>query len=569
MSTQPGFELRFGHATAVGSKPINEDSFAIRVPEPALEDTKGAVALIADGLSGSQSGREAAQLAVHGFLSDYFSTPETWSVNTAVSRVLAALNGWLFRAESDRETTRATTMTILILKSRTAHIFHMGDTRILRVRAGQPDVLTQAHRIVMPSGEAYLSRAVGIEPLLQVDYRREPLELGDYFVLSTDGVHDALSDHDIVARVAAHAGDPKAAAAAIVAAAQAADPSDNATCVTVEIAGLPGEKLDEFYAKLTRLPFPPDLAPGMRVDGYRVVSELHASTRSQIYLVEDLGSGLELALKTPSVNFEDDPRYIHQFITEEWIGQRLHDPRIVRILEPPRARSFLYTLMEPIAGTSLRQWMDDHPKPPVEQAQRIASELASALTALHRLEVLHRDLKPQNVMLGDDGTIKLIDLGSVRIAALDEIVTPLDPNHLVGTLEYAAPEFYENQPGSERSDLYALGTIVYEILTGELPYRAHRPTKTDDRHAHYVSALHENPMVPTWIDGALQKSVACNPEARYEALSEFVYDLTHPNPKFVYRVPRPLIERDPVAFWRGVAGILLVIDIVALYWLLT
>jgi serine/threonine protein kinase len=171
-------------------------------------------------------------------------------------------------------------------------------------------------------------------------------------------------------------------------------------------------------------------------------------------------------------------------------------------------------------------------------------------------------------MLAADGTIKLVDLGSVRVAALDEIVTPLDPNHLVGTLDYAAPEFYENQPGSERSDLYALGTIVYEILTGALPYRAHRPTQTDDRHAHYTSALHDNPMVPVWIDGALQKSVACNPEERYEALSEFVYDLTHPNPKFVYRVPRPLIERDPVAFWRGVAGVLIVIDIVALYWLL-
>lgn len=568
MSTQPGFELRSGHATALGSKPINEDSFAVGLPKPALQDTKGAVAIVADGLSGSQSGREAAQLAVRGFLSDYFSSPETWSVDTAVSKVLAALNGWLFRAQSDREATRATTLTILILKSRTAHIFHIGDSRIVRIRDGQPEVLTQAHRVVMPSGETYLSRAVGIEPLLQVDYRREPLEFGDYFVLSTDGVHDALSDHDIVACVTDHSGDPSAAAAAIVAAAQDADPSDNATCLTVEVVGLPGEKLDEFYAKLTSLPFPPDLAPGMSIDGYRVITELHASSRSQIYLVEDTESGLQAALKTPSVNFEDDPRYIHQFITEEWIGQRLRDPRIVRILEPPRARSFLYTLMEPIAGMSLRQWMDANPKPPVEQAQRIAAELAAALTALHRLEVLHRDLKPQNVMLCADGTIKLVDLGSVRVAALEEIVTPLDPNHLVGTLDYAAPEFYENQPGSEQSDLYALGTIVYEILTGELPYRAHRPTRTAERRAHYVSALHDNPMVPAWLDGALQKAVACDPGERYEALSEFIYDLTHPNPKFIHRVPRPLIERNPVAFWRGTAAILLLINIVLAYWIL-
>jgi serine/threonine protein phosphatase PrpC len=567
-SNSAGFKLRAGHATALGKKSVNEDSFAVRVPEGGLQDTKGAVAVIADGLSGSNSGREAAQLVVHGFLSDYFSTPETWAVNTSVSTVLAALNGWLFRAQSGREAAKATTLTILILKSHTAHIFHVGDSRILRLRDGQPTVLTQAHRVVMPGGEAYLSRAVGIEPLLQVDYRREPLELGDYFVLSTDGVHDVLSDTALLELLDRHADAPQAAADAIVAAALAAHTDDNASCVTLKVDGLPSQDLNEFYSNLTHLPFPPDLAAGMIIDGYRVIEELHASSRSQIYLVEDEASKERLALKAPSVNFEDDPRYIHLFITEEWIGLRLRDPRIVRILEPARPRSFLYTLMEPIRGTSLRQWMDAHPKPGVEQVQRLVGELAAALNALHRREVLHRDLKPQNVMLAEDGTVKIVDLGSVRVAALEEIVTPLDPNHLVGTVDYAAPEFYENQPGSERSDLYALATIVYEMLTGKLPYGGQLPKSTDSRRAHYVSALHHNPMVPVWVDGAVQKAVACAPDERYEAISEFVYDLTHPNPKFVYRVPRPLIERNPVAFWRGLAALLLALNLLTLYLLL-
>lgn len=565
MKGDRGFELDIGTATDVGAKDINEDAFAVSIPEPALQQTKGAIAIIADGLSGVESGQEAARLAVRGFISDYLSTPETWSVDTSVSKVLASINGWLFRAQSEREATKATTLSILIMKSNTAHIVHVGDSRVLRIRGGQPENLTQSHRVVMPGGESYLSRAVGIEPLLQVDHRREIIEVGDYYVLTTDGVHDALSDARLTEVVATAGNDLDLAARCIVAAAKDIDGRDNLSCVVVRVRQLPGADADEFYARLTELPFPPDLAPGMIIDGYRVIEELHASSRSQLYLVEDSATGEKAALKAPSVNFEDDPRYIQQFITEEWIGRRLRHPRLVRVLNPPRTRSFLYSLMEPIEGRSLKQWMADNPLPQIERVQKIAGEIAAALNALHHREVLHRDLKPQNIMLANDRTIRIIDLGSVYVAALDEIVTPLDPNHLVGTLDYAAPEFHEGHSGSTQSDLYSLGTIVYELLTGKLPYGERPPVRTDGRGVRYQSALHFNPLVPVWIDGALEQAVKCDPDDRYEAISEFIYDLTHPNPRFVHRVPRPLLERNPVAFWRGVALLALALNVLLVY----
>jgi len=559
-----GLELRVSLATARGSKPCNEDYFASRVPSPSLQKTKGVAIAIADGLSGSVSGQEAAELAVRGFLADYFSTPETWSVHTSVSKVLASLNGWLFRAQSDRESARATTLSILILKSNTAHIFHVGDSRVSRIRAGQTDVLTQAHRVVLPGGESYLNRALGIEPLLQVDHRRVPVEVGDIFVLSTDGVHDALPETRIADLVLQTDGDFDAAAQRIVGVALDADGHDNTSCVVLRVDSLPDQLVDEFYGQLTRLPFPPDLAPGMIIDGYRVREELHASSRSHIYVVEDTDGGDELALKAPSVNFEDDPRYIHQFITEEWVGRRVHSPHLVRILDRKRPRTFLYSLMEHIEGQSLRQWMDANPEPAIDEVQRMATDLAAALNALHRREVLHRDLKPQNIMIGSDGTLKIVDFGSVGVAALEEVVTPLNPNHLVGTLDYSAPEFHEGQPGSERSDLYALATIVYEMLTGKLPHGAHTSGQTR-RQPHYVSMLHHNPMVPIWMDGAVEKAVAHDPSERYAAISEFIYDLKHPNPKFVLRVPQPLLERNPVVFWRGVSIGLLLLCVCLLY----
>ena len=320
-----GLELRVSLATARGSKPCNEDYFASRVPSPSLQKTKGVAIAIADGLSGSVSGQEAAELAVRGFLADYFSTPETWSVHTSVSKVLASLNGWLFRAQSDRESARATTLSILILKSNTAHIFHVGDSRVSRIRAGQSEVLTQAHRVVLPGGESYLNRALGIEPLLQVDHRRVPVEVGDVFVLSTDGVHDALSETRIADLVLQPDGDFDAAAQRIVGVALDADGHDNTSCVVLRVDSLPDQLVDEFYGQLTRLPFPPDLAPGMIIDGYRVREELHASSRSHIYVVEDTDGGDELALKAPSVNFEDDPRYIH--VRHRGMGRpRVHSP---------------------------------------------------------------------------------------------------------------------------------------------------------------------------------------------------------------------------------------------------
>ena len=220
--------------------------------------------------------------------------------------------------------------------------------------------------------------------------------------------------------------------------------------------------------------------------------------------------------------------------------------------------------MEHIEGQSLRQWMDANPRPAIDEVQRMARELAAALNTLHRREVIHRDLKPQNIMIGSDGTLKIVDLGSVGVAALEEVVTPLNPNHLVGTLDYSAPEFHEGQPGTERSDLYALATIVYEMLTGKLPYGAHTPGQTR-RRLHYVSVLHHNPMVPIWMDGALEKAVAYPPSERYAAISEFIYDLTHPNPKFALRVPQPLLERNPVVFWRSVSIGLLLLCVLLLY----
>ncbi len=194
----------------------------------------------------------------------------SWSVQTSVQKVVGALNSWLYNQSHKRHGVSGalgTTLSVVVLKSGTAHLFHVGDSRIYRVRDGDVECLTHDHRVVLSDHKSYLNRAMGIEPGLQMDYRSLPLERGELYVLTTDGVHDFLDDHGIADALTGGGPDLDAMAEAVVRRALSNQGGDNATCQVVRIDGLPLEDADAFYRKLTELPFPPALQPGMVLDG--------------------------------------------------------------------------------------------------------------------------------------------------------------------------------------------------------------------------------------------------------------------------------------------------------------
>ncbi|MBF8270302.1 MAG: Serine/threonine protein kinase [Gammaproteobacteria bacterium] len=341
--------------------------------------------------------------------------------------------------------------------------------------------------------------------------------------------------------------------------AQANQSPDNVTCQLVEVTALPSQNPDDVYNQLTELPFPPELAEGMLIDGFRIIRELHSSSRSQLYLALDTETGLNVCLKTPSINFQDDPAYIERFIREEWIGRRIDNPHVVKIYEPSRRRRLLYHISEYIEGATLRQWLLDHPRPSLEEVRLLVEQIARGLQALHRLEMLHQDLKPENIIIDKSGTVKLVDLGSTKVAGIAEIATPVAQTNLLGTRNYTAPEYANDRPGSNRSDIYALGVIAYEMLSGELPYGEmpmHWNADSFATRLKYRPVTDHNAAVPNWVDGALKKAVHPDPEKRYAELSEFLYDLRHPNPQLITTDRRPLLERNPLRFWQGLSLIL-------------
>ncbi len=566
--------IQAGQSSDKGHKDVNEDCMGLRIPPDPLLTTKGIAAVIADGVSSAEAGREASESCVQSFLADYFSTPESWTVKTSGQKVLTALNRWLYgqgQSYQDAYKGYVTTLSILVAKSCTAHLFHVGDSRIYRLRDRTLEQLTHDHSRVIGKNEAYLTRAMGMDVRLDIDYRAIDLAAGDCFLLSTDGVHDFVQKAQLVdclERAADQSQDSEALeklCQQLIEQALTAGSHDNLTCQLLRIDGLPTEDAVDLTNKLTSLPFPPSLTPGMKIDGYRVEEEIHASSRSQVYRVVDSETGRDLAMKTPSINYEDDAAYIERFVIEPWIASRIDSPHVVKAVPNQRRQSFLYYLQEFIEGQTLEAWIAEHRRPDsseaidIGEAIGIIEGIAAGLRAFHRREVLHQDLKPSNVLIDRDGVVRILDFGSCFVAGINEIATPIERDHILGTASYSAPELRIGSNAGVRSEIFSLGSIAYELLTGALPYGEAINEATTARgfeRLEYVPAYHHDPMIPVWLDGALQTAVRIAPARRYGELSEFLYDLRHPNPVFQGQAQLPLVERDPLKFWKGVALLL-------------
>jgi serine/threonine protein phosphatase PrpC/predicted Ser/Thr protein kinase len=570
-----GSRLRvsIGQYSDKGRKPANQDFHGARIPDEPLLSLKGVCVALADGISSSDVSQVASQAAVDSFLQDYYCTSEAWSVRTSAERVLSATNSWLYSQTQgsqfryDKDKGYVCTFSALVVKSTTAHLFHAGDARIYRLEGQQLERLTEDHRIWLSPEKSYLSRALGVTSRLEVDYRAMHLHEGSTFVCATDGVYEHVSEQFIVDALAAHAGDLDEAAASIASRAYANGSPDNLTIQILRVEQLAVQSAGEIVHELSALPFPPVLESGQSFDGYLIARELYGSHRTHVYLAVDEASGANVVLKAPGVDVRDDEAHVDRFLIEEWVARRIKSPNVVKACPQTRKRSFAYVVTEYIEGQTLRQWMLDHRAPSVEAMRAIVEQIARGLMALHRLDMLHQDLRPENVMIDGAGTVKIIDFGSVRVAGIAEIDTRVGPPNILGTEQYTAPEYFLGETGSPQSDMFSLGVIAYEMLSGRLPYGSQVSkcrTREAQRRLAYASVLDPLREIPAWMDATLERAVHPNPERRYEQLSELVYDLRHPSQAFLSKTRAPLLERNPAAFWKGVAGILAVVIVILL-----
>lgn len=558
-----------------GLKEENQDSLGHFIPENLnLLSAKGAAFTLADGVSSSAEAKQASQACVTGFLEDYFSTPDSWSVKKSGGKVLTSINTWLYGQSNqfqDASRGLASTFCGLVIKSTTAHLFHVGDSRIYLIRGNNIEQLTTDHRIHMPGQKEYLGRAMGVDYRLDIDYKTVPVEIGDLFFISTDGVHDFLSDKMLqTALTSAETKDLVKRCEQIVTESLEKGSNDNVSCLLMRVDELPLQDADEVFAKLTELPFPPELYEGVILDGYRITRELHASSTSQLYMAIDTDTNEKVVLKTPSVNYEDDPAYLERFQLEEWAGRRIDSPHVIRTIDQVRPRHFLYYVMEYIEGQTLEQWIEDQKEPDLTLIRNIVSQAISGLRAFHRLDMLHQDVKPGNIMITTEGLVKIVDFGSTKIAGIADISTPVERNELLGTKNYTAPEYLLENPGTTQSDLFSLGCIIYEMITGKLPYADKLSRASSSASLYrlkYIPISTHVSNIPHWVDKAIKKAVQIDPANRYEKLSELESDLRKPNPLFLKEEQLPLMERHPLGFWKMLSAVLFISNLALLYWM--
>lgn len=562
------------HTEAGSKKSINEDAIGFRVPEDGLLATKGAVAVVADGVSSAEAGKEAARRSVEAVLDNYFATPELWSVKHAIQKTLTSLNSELYdlgREMPDEARGYICTLSLLVIKSHLAYLFHVGDSRIYRLSArdGSFSQLTRDHVASISNEKQYLIRAMGMDTALNIDASTVEIDQGDIFYLDSDGIHDFLDDTQVREIIEQGQGDLQKACESLVERALQAGSDDNLSCCLLRIDQLGVEEKADFSERLTRLPFPPELRPGLKIDGYEVLQELWASERSQLYFVRDMETGEELVMKTPSANYVDDPAYIERFIAEEWIGSRIHHDNVVSIV-PPKSdgQHFLYYLMEKVPGITLQQWIAENPEARPSLIAQIILEIANGLFAMHAEQVVHQDLKPGNIMILPDGKIKIVDFGAVYAPGLQEIFNPFEREIALGTLDYADPSYRFGINTYIKGDIYSLAIIAYEMFTGgQLPYgkRMERcKTLEDFYQLEYVPSYQHREIVPVWFDKALEKGCKNNPEERYASLDEFIHDLQHPNPEFLKDGPTDKKEGNTVFFWKILSFLWLAVLLVVL-----
>jgi serine/threonine protein phosphatase PrpC len=556
-------KIAVGQSSLTGPRERNEDYCGVVTPTDEQLSTKGALLVVADGVSGNAGGLEAAEMTVRSVLSDYYATPDTWEVHASLDKVLNAANRWLLaQAAAHRDLAgMATTLSMIILRGTRYYLAHVGDTRIYRLRQGQLQLLTTDHVWDRPDMRHVLKRAVGLDQHLAVDYADGDIRAGDVFALMSDGVWEVLGQKAIHATMGLYE-NPQMIADQLTRDAIAQGGNDNTTAMVVRIEQPGQETLSELLADGRDLAPPPRMKVGEQLDGFEVVELLHESRHSLLYKVRNLASGQHFVLKTLQPGLADDAESCQALLNEEWLAKRVVSRYVVQVMPLTlEKRSRLYYVMSWHDGATLQQRLDSGHHFSNTEASRIGMEIMRGLGALHRLNIVHRDIKPANIHLGDDQRLRILDLGVALSAGLGSIAGMQNP----GTPSFMAPELFEGEPASTASDIYAAGVTLYHLLTRRYPYGEIEPfqhPRFGDPHA----PTRYRPDIPRWLENIVLKAVARDPKARFETAEEMLLALEHGELKPILAPQRtPLIARARLVKWQWIAMFSLILNFLLIY----
>ena len=561
-ATWTRLELRFGYATDTGPRERNEDYAAFYAGSREQQARLGAVAAIADGVGGAKGGREAAELAVRSFIEGHLGQNETLGIQHNSARTVEAFNSWVHSIGRSDENLAgmACTLTVLVLRGRQVHVIHVGDTRAYRWRDGRLDQMTTDHAMTGAGLRHILTRAVGAEESIRIDYAVDTLRLYDRYLLCSDGIHGGVPNRQI-ADVLARRNAPEETARELVEAGIAARTGDNATALVVDVIGLPPADRSDLAFAAASLPLIAVPKAGATIDGFYLQAMLADGRYTRVFDAEDRIERRRVILKFPKPVTGAESVLRDAFLREAWIAARVRSPWVGEAIELPAGRrTALYTALPFYEGETLERRLSRPPGLTLTSGLDYAIKLAGGVAALHRAGVVHRDIKPENVMLEairdrEVPGLRLIDLGVARLPHMEDIPATYAP----GTPSYMAPELLAGAPGDERSDQFALGVTIYRMFTGAYPYGEIEPFSHPRFKRAKPLAAHR-PDLPAWLDEALARATAADREDRFGDVFEFIFALEHGAIRAAPPAPRrrPLYERNPLLVWKVVAALLAV-----------
>ncbi len=567
-------ELTYAELSSPGpARENNEDFVGFWQPDKLEEKrSRGAVAVLADGVGGLHRGEVASRLAVETALKTFREARGEQSPQQQLTQMFNAANLVVYdRSTEDHGKFRmATTLAVAVLRNNEITVGNVGDSRVYLVRRGEIKQLSTDHSYTgmqqkfgliseqearTSENRSILTRSVGQEPVIRVDVESAAAFKGDKVALCSDGLYTYVADSeiaDIVSRCS-----PAQACRQLVALAEQRGTTDNLSVQVIQIDEV--EKV-AYYRGIAMYEERADPAahyevrPGQIIDErFLILETVSRSGMATIFRATDLKTNRTVAVKVPLMQFESDPGFYSRFRREEEIGLLLDHPYILKFIPVDEARrSRPYIVTEYLRGYTLSHLLNSVRPMPEKDAVNLAARICEALVYMHGHGVVHRDLKPQNIMLCYDGTIRIMDFGIAR-AREGRRITFTGFTPAIGTPDYMAPEQVKGKRGDERTDIYSLGAMLYEMVVGMTPFEGENDNPFVIMNARLtgdpVAPRKRNPKVSPQVEEIVLHAMERDPKNRYQAASVMKADLD--NPAVVQLTGRCERLRAPTIWKRG------------------
>jgi hypothetical protein len=445
------------------------------------------------GADGGRGAREAAQLAVHSFAEGYFGAQRTLSAKRAANLALHSINTWLYgqiRTDTNRRFAPVS-LAALVFNGAQLGVANVGACRVYRRRAGVITPLMRTHARIGPDGKAEPTRAVGLDLEISVDYTEERAETGDLYLLVS-----GLDTETVEAVQSAFALQP----------AQGNGPA--LAAMVLEVFAAPPPEAESFNPGLADLPLRPAPREGDVWDGFVIGQTIYRGRYTVLKFARDSIENRDVVLKIPLPLMLQDEVFTAGFMREAWIGSTVRGGNVARYIElPPERRSSLYLVMPFYRGETLEARLNRGPLVSLPDGAGIALKLCEAVQDLAAIQIIHRDIKPDNIMLLDHNEVKLLDLGLAYLPGID-MQDSVKPG---GTLRYMAPELLRGVQANARSEVYALGVTIYRMFSaGAFPF--------GQREGLPLQRI--RPDLPAWLGRILQRALAPDPAERFADAGE-------------------------------------------------